>query len=305
MVLDHVAQRARLLVVGAARLHADRLADGDLHVVDVVPVPERLEDAVGPAEHQDVLHRLLAEVVIDAVDLILREHRAHRVVQRAGRREIAPERLLDDDAHPAAGAVGRPVEPGFAEPEHDRRVERGRGGAVEEPVAADRPLLLDLAQEIAEPGVEVGVGGIAGVVEEGLGEPLPHARGGRLDAGELRDRLAHARAELLVAHLRPAHADDGEGLGQHAALEHRPERGDELALGEIAGGAEDDEDAGVFRRYLCHGALDAVLTAGELPRARAAGVVGELGLASPATGSVPRGARPSRGHRNRPAPVRP
>src|SRR5688572_7461584 len=64
VVLDHVAERARLLVVRAARLHSDRLAHRDLHVGHVVPVPERLEDAVGEAHDQDVLHRLLAEVVV-------------------------------------------------------------------------------------------------------------------------------------------------------------------------------------------------------------------------------------------------
>ena len=71
VVLDHVAQRAGLLVVAAAPLDAERLGDGDLHVVDVAAVPERLEDAVGEAEDQDVLDRLLAEVVVDAVDLRL------------------------------------------------------------------------------------------------------------------------------------------------------------------------------------------------------------------------------------------
>jgi hypothetical protein len=42
-------------------------------VVDVVAVPERLEDGVGEAEDQQVLHRLLAQVVVDAVDLLLVE----------------------------------------------------------------------------------------------------------------------------------------------------------------------------------------------------------------------------------------
>ena len=42
-------------------------------MIDVVPVPERLEDPVGEAEDQEVLDRLLAEVVVDAVDLLLDE----------------------------------------------------------------------------------------------------------------------------------------------------------------------------------------------------------------------------------------
>ena len=40
MVLDDVAQRARVLVVLAPPLDAELLGDGDLHVVDVAPVPD-------------------------------------------------------------------------------------------------------------------------------------------------------------------------------------------------------------------------------------------------------------------------
>ena len=39
-------------------------------MVDMVAVPERLEDAVGEAQHQDVLDRFLAEEVIDPIDLV-------------------------------------------------------------------------------------------------------------------------------------------------------------------------------------------------------------------------------------------
>ena len=60
-------------VVAAAVLHAHGLGHGDLHVVDVAPVPDRLEQGVGEAERQDVLHRLLAQVVVDAEDLALVE----------------------------------------------------------------------------------------------------------------------------------------------------------------------------------------------------------------------------------------
>ena len=73
MVLEHVAHHPRLLVVLAPMLHAHGLRRGDLHVVHMVAVPQRLEDRVGEAEDQEVLDRLLAQVVIDAVDLVLGE----------------------------------------------------------------------------------------------------------------------------------------------------------------------------------------------------------------------------------------
>ena len=105
MILDHVAQRAGFLVVGAASLDADRLRGRDLHVVHVAPVPQRLEDAVAEAEGEDVLHRFLAQVVIDAVYVHLREHRVKALIQGDRAAEVVPERLLDHDAPPALPLV--------------------------------------------------------------------------------------------------------------------------------------------------------------------------------------------------------
>ena len=66
-------------------------------MIDVLLVEQRLEDAVGEAQHQDVLDRFLAEVVIDAVDLPLVEDLGERVVDRPRAAEVAADRLLDDE----------------------------------------------------------------------------------------------------------------------------------------------------------------------------------------------------------------
>src|SRR5882724_10920955 len=71
MIGHHVAKRARSFVKAATVLDADGFGRGDLHVVNVVAIPERLDDVVGKAEDHDVLHGLFAEIVIDAVDLLL------------------------------------------------------------------------------------------------------------------------------------------------------------------------------------------------------------------------------------------
>jgi len=71
MVRHHVAQRAGLVVEAAAVTDADLFVDRDLYVVDMIAIPDRFEHAVGEAQHQDVLHGLLAEVMIDPVDLML------------------------------------------------------------------------------------------------------------------------------------------------------------------------------------------------------------------------------------------
>ena len=64
------------------------------------------------------------------------------------------------------------------------------------------------------------------------------------DAAAADDALLHVRGEGLLE--RPAgDADDREVLRQQPGLLQVIERGQELALGEVAGRAEDDDDAGI------------------------------------------------------------
>ena len=107
VVLDHVAGRAHAVVVPCPAAGADVLRHGDLHVVHIVGVPERLEELVGEAQRQDVLHRLLAQVVVDPEHRVRREHRLDDVVQLPGRFQVVPERLLDH--HPAPLVARRPA----------------------------------------------------------------------------------------------------------------------------------------------------------------------------------------------------
>ena len=73
VVLDDIANRADLLVELPARQHAERFGHRDLDAVDVVAVPDRLEERVREPKEQQVLHGLLAEVVIDPEDVGLGE----------------------------------------------------------------------------------------------------------------------------------------------------------------------------------------------------------------------------------------
>ena len=97
VVLDHVAQRAGLLVVAAAPLDAGGLGDRDLDVVDRLAAPGPLDHRVGEPEDQDVLHRLLAEVMVDAEDLRLVEDLAHDAAELARACQVVPDRLLEHD----------------------------------------------------------------------------------------------------------------------------------------------------------------------------------------------------------------
>ena len=69
MILHHVAQRAGAIVIAAAVFHAHLFGHRDRHVVHVAPVPDRLEQRIGETERQNVLHGLLAQVMVDAEDL--------------------------------------------------------------------------------------------------------------------------------------------------------------------------------------------------------------------------------------------
>ena len=101
--------RPGLLVERATRLDPERLGHRDLDVVDVAPIPERLEDPVAEPEDEQVADGLLAQVVVDPVDLLLAEDLEDLAVEPDRRVEVAAEGLLDDDPSPA-GAVDLVVE---------------------------------------------------------------------------------------------------------------------------------------------------------------------------------------------------
>src|SRR5262245_10999799 len=70
MILDDVADDAGLFVEGAAALDAEAFGQRDLHVLDVMTVPDRFQEGIREAEVQDVLHGFFPEVVVDAEDVV-------------------------------------------------------------------------------------------------------------------------------------------------------------------------------------------------------------------------------------------
>ena len=149
MVLEHVPDGAGLLVERTTVLDADRFGHRDLHVVDVAPVPQRLEDAVPEAEDQQVPDRFLPEVVVDAVDLRLAEDLADLAVQPLRRLEVVTERLLDDDPPPAA-IVAFVVEADPPELADDLGELGGLGREVVEPVAAGALGLIEVVEPLGQ-----------------------------------------------------------------------------------------------------------------------------------------------------------
>src|SRR5205823_986973 len=71
MVLNHVTQCARALIEFGAALQPDSLGDRDLDVIYVRRIPQRFEQQVRESQREQVLNRLLAEIMVDAKGAVL------------------------------------------------------------------------------------------------------------------------------------------------------------------------------------------------------------------------------------------
>ena len=229
MVLQDVADRADALVERAATLHVERLRHRHLHAADVVAVPHRLEERVREAEHEEILDRFLAEVVVDAEDVVLGEHLVEGLVEVDRRLQVASERLLHHDA----AAL---VEPDRRELGGDRGEHVGRDRHVEH--GHDRVVAVERGAQFV-PGVRVGVVALHEV----------HVAAQRIDDSRVRvvdvflDRLTGVSAEVLVGPVAASDTDDRDA--QFPRLLEAVQGGEELAHGEVAGGPEQDERVGV------------------------------------------------------------
>ncbi|MMZ67461.1 hypothetical protein D1872_300490 [compost metagenome] len=101
MVLAHIPQSAGVVVISAALLDADRFAQRDLHVGDVLVVPKRFKERVRKADHFDILNHLFAEIVIDPIDFLFLKDLVQLFIQLLCGEQIIAERLLDNQTIPA------------------------------------------------------------------------------------------------------------------------------------------------------------------------------------------------------------
>src|SRR5262249_11030455 len=129
---NHVAQRARDFVVATAHLHAQFLGNGDLHMIDITPIPHRLEDSVREPEGKKVLDGLLAEVMVDAISLRFFEDLGNGMIQCDGRSQVVSERLFDDHTLPGVVVFGYDI--GGAELLYDDRKKLRTDGKIEKAI---------------------------------------------------------------------------------------------------------------------------------------------------------------------------
>ncbi len=198
--------------------------------------------SVGEAEGEQVLHRLLAQVMVDAEDLLLPPVREQRAVQLDRRGEVASEGLLDDQAPPALrmGMQARGRKFPADHPEHGRR-----RGEIEEGVAAGFVPGTQEVEALAHLAVGRVVLETAGDVVQPTGEVLPDGCIEVIARCEAADRGVHALPELRRGHRLARHADDRDARGEQSVAGQVVERGDQQPPHHVAGGAEDDEDAGI------------------------------------------------------------
>ena len=232
-----------LVVIRPAPLDADLLAHRDLDVVHVLLVPDRLEDAVGETEDEDVLHGLLAEVMVNAEDLPLGEGALQKAVQLARARQVMAERLLDDQPRPGRSVLVRARQARLAKPFRDRTEEVRLRGEVKDIIAGDAVSLRHPLEAFAERLIVLRLMELPAMVGQSRREPRPEVLRlvRRFLARERFDALAHRLGETGVC-LRPAREPDhGELFRLKPLPEKAVDRRDQLPLRQVAGGAENHQ----------------------------------------------------------------
>ncbi|EFF48542.1 hypothetical protein XAUC_10850 [Xanthomonas citri pv. aurantifolii str. ICPB 10535] len=94
MALHHVAQGAGAGVVGVTPVNAFAFGDQDLHRLDVGPVPDRLQQRVAEAQRNQILHRRLAQVMVQAEHAVFVDQRADRLQDVAGAVRVVADRFF-------------------------------------------------------------------------------------------------------------------------------------------------------------------------------------------------------------------
>ena len=107
MVLEHVPEHPGLLVVTGSFAQVYRFRNGDLDVVDVVPVPDGLENGVGKPQHQQVLDGFFSEIMVDTEDLVFGENRMNGLVKSLSRCQVRTEGFFDYHPPPSARCISK------------------------------------------------------------------------------------------------------------------------------------------------------------------------------------------------------
>ncbi len=98
MVLDHIADRPGGVVKLTPPLDAELFSHRDLHTLDEIPIPDRLQKTIGKAKEQKIEDCLFTQIMVDTKDFRFRKHRMKCGIQLLGRGKVVSKGLLDNDA---------------------------------------------------------------------------------------------------------------------------------------------------------------------------------------------------------------
>ena len=162
VVLDHVADRAGFFVEAAATLHAERFGHRDLHALDAIAVPDRLEELVGEPERKDIENGFLAQIVVDPKDPRFLKGLEEYAIQLAGRLFVVTERLLDHDPRVVGAAgLGQVFHDDAEQARRDRQVVQGARRAFEGlPQLFEGRQIVVIAVDVPEQFDELGERGL-------------------------------------------------------------------------------------------------------------------------------------------------
>ena len=137
VVLQHVADDAVLIEVAAAPLGRRRLLQDHLHARQVLAGPHSAEALIGEAQHHQIHHELLAQIVVHVVRGGAPQQR-ELLEQRAAARQVLAEGLFQDEAlahrrRLRLRRAARALAAARAELARDRRVQKRRHRKVVQP----------------------------------------------------------------------------------------------------------------------------------------------------------------------------
>ena len=209
-------------------------------MVEIARVPERLENRVREAQDENILRSFFPEKMIDAVGLLFGKRTTHDAIEFARGGEIGAERFLDDDARPTAFACF--VQAGAPEMFHDWFELIGRDREIEKSIAARAAFGVDLVQALSQTFVARLIAEVALMVVNRLRKSIPDFVANRL-ARKFSRRFLEFFSKVTVGFFAPGETDDGDGGWQIAVGREIIKSGNEFAMGQIAGRAEDHDAA--------------------------------------------------------------
>ena len=101
MVLHHIPQSPRCLVIFSPVLDSKRFQSIYLHVIHVVPIPQGLEYLVCETQNQYILYRLLSQEVVYTINFLFTEYLQQGLIQLFRSLQTRPERFLHHNPVPA------------------------------------------------------------------------------------------------------------------------------------------------------------------------------------------------------------